>query len=126
MALIGTGGLLSIFCNNLISTGSLDSQGSSGGSNTSYGEYRFGGGGSGGGSINVFTVNEPPAKNTISFNVNGGAGGKASGGSEHNHRRTGMVEQVLFQLDKLLMEVIVLNKFKCKINKNFEYKKIIK
>ena len=53
-------------------------------SDTKY--FDIGGGASGGGSINVFTVEEPPIMTSISANVNGGTGGRASGGGNGNYR----------------------------------------
>lgn len=74
----GTGGLLIIYGNNIINTGSITSNGSTGGGTT----YHSAGGSSGAGSINIFYKNEYNSSGTITANSNknatGGAGGTGS------------------------------------------------
>lgn len=65
----GTGGLLVIYGKNIINNNTIEANGSYGGS-----AYRTGGGGSGGGSINIFCNGE--IKKGI-VNANGGDGGNA-------------------------------------------------
>ena len=66
----GTGGLLIIYTNHIISYGNYSSEGSKGG------DAMASGGGSGGGSINIFYTEELSNKNK--FSVVGGAGGTGS------------------------------------------------
>jgi hypothetical protein len=66
----GTGGLLIIYCKNIINSGSIVSNGSAGGGS---GNDGAGGGGSGGGSINIFYSSTYTSTGTMS--ANGGAAG---------------------------------------------------
>lgn len=70
----GTGGLLTIYANNIINLNSIESNGSAGGNNT------VGGGGSGGGSINIF-YKGTCSRGTITADGGTGGTGNVKGGS---------------------------------------------
>ncbi len=76
----GTGGLLIMSCSKLEGTGKIESKGSSGTKGTGNSRQFFGGG-SGGGSINVF-VGEKNYSNELSFDATGGPGNSAGSGGQ--------------------------------------------
>ena len=77
----GAGGILIIMANRIEGTGSLKSQGTSGGHGAIAGSYSSsagGGGGSGGGSITLYYLSSSA---DWPMNVSGGAGGSGAGGA---------------------------------------------
>lgn len=75
----GTGGLLVLITRKQASIGNLTSNGSKGGNGYPTTGYGMTGGGSGGGSINVFMLNKNSSYDKAKMNVLGGAAGVASG-----------------------------------------------
>ena len=75
----GTGGLLVLMCSKIIQNGLVASNGSNGGNGNASGGLLTGGGGSGAGCILLFS--KQGITSTGTYEVSGGAGGTATGGS---------------------------------------------